>query len=601
MTQLKKHQNTIRWISKLYIKTINTYLSILSLPMTIKVKSLISLLFISTLFIFTIIFNNNWHINLNIFLYNLCIYSSIFYILFLKTNFIVRIFNVFLRFLIYLNSNDKNKPQAHIILNYYIYNIICIFLAIFIINRTQLNLYTYNQNLGDYIFIFTSIFGLLLALFYLEQDISNKVTYSKGLINKINTLEKVYINFSLFILFSIILFKCQGTVYCAEPSENEIKQENRLIQRNSTTNNAIQRNVSNQSSTNIVLRNTSVQSNEANQIIFPKKEQGTNMFNRTNNQTPYYKHSDIKILIKYLLNKNTQPKMIEYKIQPSRIAELDFRLRSKNTHLKFDKNAFVPNKISCRSFLKILWTTFQINKKDEHFISPYLQDKLNKEGNLGIEKFKEEPKLKKIDLIGKKLEKLFDELYDRTQIIKCKILDNTYLFDDDNKTITDVPDTIINSHNFEELVIEDIKLQIMNIYQSSLKDRNDAYLLKLRFDNDMETYFNKLDSQDDEFLLSYHLTNSSKCVERSYNILISKIEELQRLEGIESKREELEADDYEYSLLERVPDLLDDQTHPFMIHFYNKYPVTERSPSPSLDEDEYEYEYEYEEDESSSP
>lgn len=249
---LIKELNNFKKKIMLSIKScIEIYLSILSLPMIYRARSKSVLILIILMILLSFVFSSGLYNYINSNLIYLFVYSSVINVFFLKFNFIIRIFNVFYRSVIYFYKttsktfkgsmthapklkfskiyNETISPKAtmsptkSVIIFYYIYNIICFSLSIFIINRIETSLLAFNQDIGEYTYIYSMIISFILAIIYIDYISTNKIKYSKIILNRIGIIMQFVLIFSIiWLIFSLLLnLKIFNTIYCSDGSENQ--------------------------------------------------------------------------------------------------------------------------------------------------------------------------------------------------------------------------------------------------------------------------------------------------------------------------------------------------------------------------------------------
>ena len=88
-------------LKNLYQKVIGLYLSNLSLPMVYRVKSIPIVIFILGMVVLSILFNMGIYKHIQSNVVYVFVYASVLNLFFLKFNFLVRMFNVFVRSVVY--------------------------------------------------------------------------------------------------------------------------------------------------------------------------------------------------------------------------------------------------------------------------------------------------------------------------------------------------------------------------------------------------------------------------------------------------------------------------------------------------------------------
>ena len=142
-------------------------------------------------------------------------------------NFIIRIFNVFYRAVVYFYKTSKNvelenKVTLNVILFYYCYNIICFILSYLLIVRTQYNLYDFNFNMADLTYVYSNLCACILALIYMDYISENSICYRKILLNKlgyvINFIIVVSVTWGLLsFVFNCLIFQ---PILCSDTTSN---------------------------------------------------------------------------------------------------------------------------------------------------------------------------------------------------------------------------------------------------------------------------------------------------------------------------------------------------------------------------------------------
>jgi hypothetical protein len=193
-------------------KIIITYLKVIQLPSIYKNNSLlfifIVLLMILSSFLFNsgLIFKLNINTELKILLLNIIIFISILYFLFLLFNLLIRFYNMFYRTLIHFYII---KESFFLIFFYYIYNILCLIISVYIMYKIINNIKIYNSNLTGYLYIFSFLISVTLALMYIDYISHKNIVVNNRLITiklwffKILILLPIYI--FLYELLNIIL------------------------------------------------------------------------------------------------------------------------------------------------------------------------------------------------------------------------------------------------------------------------------------------------------------------------------------------------------------------------------------------------------------
>nr|YP_010697837.1 hypothetical protein P1S03_mgp08 [Porodaedalea chrysoloma]WCF76798.1 hypothetical protein [Porodaedalea chrysoloma] len=279
-------------INKIYREIVELYLSILSLPMVYRPKSKNVLYFILVMLLFSIVFNTGLYLYFNSTLLYLFVYASVFNIFFLKFNFIIRIFNVFYKSIIYFyniyrngDNINTNVPSLNVLIFYYLYNMLCFVLTILIVVRLQHNLYEFNYTVGENTYIYSIFISPLLALMYIDYISEDEIKYKRVLLNNLGKLIHLIIissaTWSVLILFTnLLIYK---PILC-DTTGSDNHQTNQNTQHNDTTNNSQTNGNSQTSNINNTKEIESV-------TIFPKK----NTTNQTNVQANInmqcYKHN----------------------------------------------------------------------------------------------------------------------------------------------------------------------------------------------------------------------------------------------------------------------------------------------------------------------
>ena len=140
---------TLKFIN-VYQSILNTYLQVVMLPASVRIKNIYMSLFLLMIIIFTLtlitnLINkiSNYIIYSNI--YTLCLMCSIIYLCFISYNIVIRIYNIYIRSLIYFIKNNT-IISSKIICMYYIYNTLAIIITILFTFR----LYSILENNNNY-------------------------------------------------------------------------------------------------------------------------------------------------------------------------------------------------------------------------------------------------------------------------------------------------------------------------------------------------------------------------------------------------------------------------------------------------------------------
>nr|YP_010455095.1 hypothetical protein NYK79_mgp53 [Porodaedalea mongolica]UUA03937.1 hypothetical protein [Porodaedalea mongolica]WCF76697.1 hypothetical protein [Porodaedalea mongolica] len=161
-------------VKNIFKQIIETYLSILSLPMVYRSKSKLIIVLILVMVISSIVFNSGLYNSVSSNYGYLFVSATVLNIFFLKFNFIIRLFNVFYKSVIYFyaayrngNSNNKIVPTLRIIIFYYLYNILCFVLTILLVLRLENNLAEYSNIIAEYSYIYSILVAPTFALMYI--------------------------------------------------------------------------------------------------------------------------------------------------------------------------------------------------------------------------------------------------------------------------------------------------------------------------------------------------------------------------------------------------------------------------------------------------
>lgn len=259
-------------IKKIIKQIVEIYLSILSLPMVYKSRSKLVLVLILAVVISSIIFNSGLYGYINSDYAYLFVSAAVLNIFFLKFNFIIRLFNVFYKSIIYFyniyrngDNINTNVPSLNVLIFYYLYNMLCFVLTILIVLRLQHNLYEFNYTVGENTYIYSIIISPLLALMYIDYISEDEIKYKRVLLNNLGKLIHLIIissvTWSVLILFTnLLIYK---PILC-DTTGSDNHQTNQNTQHNDTTNNSQTNGNSQTSNINNTKEIESV-------TIFPKK------------------------------------------------------------------------------------------------------------------------------------------------------------------------------------------------------------------------------------------------------------------------------------------------------------------------------------------
>nr|YP_009690265.1 hypothetical protein Fomme_000049 [Fomitiporia mediterranea]QEG57045.1 hypothetical protein Fomme_000049 [Fomitiporia mediterranea] len=254
MNQMTK---LIKLIKKQIINIGEIYLSVLALPSVYRCNIKLVTLLIIFILLLSICFNTGLYLYFGSQLTNLFITGSIFYVIFLKFNFILRIFNTLLYLPVNLyknyhfNKNNKDNikyiPTCEVLISYYLFNFICSIIVIQVIFKIEQNLSIYNIQLGDFTYLYSIIACPILALLYID--------YITGEEFKINNIKKgklsTTIHFLLFVLLIyttvVLITNFIDPIRCSSNCDNQ--QVNQNAQNSNKASN-LQTNSNNQGSPN---------------------------------------------------------------------------------------------------------------------------------------------------------------------------------------------------------------------------------------------------------------------------------------------------------------------------------------------------------------
>nr|YP_010455130.1 hypothetical protein NYK79_mgp18 [Porodaedalea mongolica]UUA03972.1 hypothetical protein [Porodaedalea mongolica]WCF76739.1 hypothetical protein [Porodaedalea mongolica] len=289
-------------IKKIIKQIVEIYLSILSLPMVYKSRSKLVLVLILAVVISSIIFNSGLYGYINSDYAYLFVSAAVLNIFFLKFNFIIRIFNVFYKSIIYFYNTyrgdniNKIVPNLSVIIFYYLYNILCFTLTTLLILRLENNLSEYSNTIGEYAYIYSILVAPVLSLMYIDYISEEEIGYNRVVLNKLGKIIQFIIIASITWTTLILLFNFNNPILCDTGNDNQ--QTNQNTQHNGDTTRNIQNNANNQvTSTNATPRtrtsftpgnsrsgtNENLQGNINSQTIInnqdPAQPEGNNLIN----------------------------------------------------------------------------------------------------------------------------------------------------------------------------------------------------------------------------------------------------------------------------------------------------------------------------------
>lgn len=278
----------MNFFKNVYEELVKLYLSNLSLPMVFKPKSISVLLLILIFILLSILFNMGmyYHYTNSDILYIL-MFASIINLLFLKFNFVIRTFNVFKSIFYFYNLNKIVKVEGKLSIKvpifYYVYNIICFILSYYLIIKIQYNLFEFNFEIGEYVYIYSYLISPVLSIIYIGYISKEKFIYKKVILDKLGKFIHLLIIFTfvwslLILVTNLLVFK---PILC-DSTDSDNQQINKNVQ-NSTnpTNEQVNANSQN-SSTKLNGSRTSSYSPNAN---ITQRNKQMNINSQTINKT----------------------------------------------------------------------------------------------------------------------------------------------------------------------------------------------------------------------------------------------------------------------------------------------------------------------------
>jgi hypothetical protein len=192
--------------SKFLIKIMYNYIQISSLPCGFLINNvyILLLIIISFLFSFTLTTNLIYLFQDLIILFNIAIAISIVYLFYLKFNFIIRLFNIFIKSISYTYFLFRNKLNGELkkMFWYYILNILISLVSLIIIFRISFWLNNYNKDLYSYVYLYTNLFSCLFGLMYIGYISNNPFKFNKIKLNVFS----FFISFTFLIFFIILIY-----------------------------------------------------------------------------------------------------------------------------------------------------------------------------------------------------------------------------------------------------------------------------------------------------------------------------------------------------------------------------------------------------------
>jgi hypothetical protein len=182
------------------------YIQISSLPCGFLINNvyILLLIIISFLFSFTLTTNLIYLFQDLIILFNIAIAISIVYLFYLKFNFIIRLFNIFIKSISYTYFLFRNKLNGELkkMFWYYILNILISLVSLIIIFRISFWLNNYNKDLYSYVYLYTNLFSCLFGLMYIGYISNNPFKFNKIKLNVFS----FFISFTFLIFFIILIY-----------------------------------------------------------------------------------------------------------------------------------------------------------------------------------------------------------------------------------------------------------------------------------------------------------------------------------------------------------------------------------------------------------
>jgi hypothetical protein len=177
------------------------FLTVLSLPSVYKIKSIKQIFLLLILIISSIITTKGIIIYFDdLYIFKIIILKlTLLYFLFLIFNLIIRFYVMFYKILKYFIKNNIKKD---LVITYYLYNIFCIIITLFLLYKIYKNMIILDINFQNYILTYIFLFSVVLALMYIDYISENEIKIL-NYYNK-NILFFIFIFIFLILLLNIL-------------------------------------------------------------------------------------------------------------------------------------------------------------------------------------------------------------------------------------------------------------------------------------------------------------------------------------------------------------------------------------------------------------